>query len=115
MGARYLVVRRRENTDWDEAYAVVDTDVTGSRPGEGEGRIVCPSVSNADAHLIAQALNGQPAEQLDLAKAALRDIHLFIAAEVDKDAPSDEWAHYYTDAGQQALVAKVQRDHLEPF
>jgi hypothetical protein len=107
---RYIVVWRPV-ADYQSAYDVIDTRGR-------ECKVLCTAADGDAAHQIAEALNDRPdpaSEELATAKAALTTIHQFIAAELDKNAPSDEWAHYYTDAAQQALVAGVQLYYREPF
>jgi hypothetical protein len=107
---RYLVVWRPVQ-EYHSAYDVIDTR------GK-EGRVLCTAADSDAAHQLAEALNDRPdpaAEELATAKEALGTIHRFIASDLDKNAPTGEWAHYYTDPAQQALVAGVQHYHEEPF
>lgn len=113
MSATRFIVVWRPVQEYHAAYDVIDTR------GK-QGRVLCTAADGDAAQDIAEALNDRPdpaAEDLATAKAALATIHTFVAAELDKNAPSDEWAHYYTDPDQQALVANVQHSHMyeEPF
>lgn len=104
--SRYLVVRDgRTCREWDDSYQVVDTDTTGS----GEGRVLCDHMSNADAGLIADALNRRPVAQLEQAMAAVVAAHLKLV-ELDRD-PSASWGSFHPDEGVAVFVADLQRQY----
>lgn len=111
--ARYLVVRRPHATgDYSQnGYEVVDTDTTGDSTAE----VTCPATTMANAAAVAEALNGQPVQDLATAKRALVMIHRFIEQQLDKD-PCPNWGGYYNDSELTEFVNEVQHYECEePF